>query len=411
MDPTLLTVWMVAGTAFTLFLGGPWLVARMRSRALRAERARMDRQLPETVSTGKAVISGMERRWLETDGLAPGLTFRMAEGTAHPETWTDPGTGDPDFDRAIDVSGNMLLARALLDSTTRAEVRTAFADWGELRDGMLRLGQDEGPLDRQAARLLTLASRLRLLSTEETLARLVEIAQGDPKPLTRALCFDAFAARGPSGSARALARTLLTDTDPRVVVRAAAWLGEEAAEPLARLRSSGDPAIRALAVRGTARLRGAVGLLVAHQRAHGDLVAVTLALVDTGDPAAEAPLVSLLAVPGEVSNAAAAGLGEIGTARAIPPLYTTGTPEAKAAIARIQARIPDAGEGRVSMADGGGELSVSTEGGELSIQTDGGTLSMATLPEHDEPTEHTGDLLEDDETEVAELGEGRLVQK
>jgi HEAT repeat protein len=235
---------------------------------------------------------------------------------------------------------------------------------------------------------VALAERLRLLPDEEVLTRLVELSQGDPSPLVRALCFDAFAERGAPGSARALARTLLTDTDPRVVVRAAGWLGEEAADRLAAFRVSKDTTVRTLAVRCTARLRNAVKLLVAHQATQGDSEVVALALAETGDPAAEAPLIALLSVPGDVGVAAARGLGLIGTARAIPALFALGTPEAKAAIAQIHLRIPDAGEGRISIAEGGGELSVTEAGGELSVA--GGAELSALLPEQDEPTEHSG---------------------
>ena len=233
MDGLYLQIWAIAGTAFTMLIGFPWAIARFRDRSLRAERARLARLLPENVSIGKGLILGTERKWLETDGVAPGLHLRTGDAVT-PTSWTEPGSGDPLFDAEVVVSGNMFMARALLDAPTRAAVREAMRVWGDAAEGVIRVGRyEEVDANDQARALVALAERLRLLPDEEVLTRLVELSQGDPSPLVRALCFDAFAERGAPGSARALARTLLTDTDPRVVVRAAGWLGDEAADRLA----------------------------------------------------------------------------------------------------------------------------------------------------------------------------------
>jgi len=113
----------------------------------------------------------------------------------------------------------------------------------------------------------------------------------------------------------------------------------------------------------------------------GDPVAETIAgaLASLGDARAEPALLRLLRKgSGSVQRAAAAALGEVGTIRAVEPLYTLGEQTlpaalkttAREAIARIQARIGDAEAGRLSV-----HAEAPAEGG-VSIVSDEGGLSL-----------------------------------
>jgi HEAT repeat protein len=114
----------------------------------------------------------------------------------------------------------------------------------------------------------------------------------------------------------------------------------------------------------------------------GDLaVAAAEALGATGSPAAEAPLLAALErdIP-DLRVAAARALGRVGTAAAVVPLKdaegragdSAFSRAARQAIAEIQARLPGASPGQLSIASGeSGTLSlVDDERGRLSLPAD-----------------------------------------
>ena len=99
--------------------------------------------------------------------------------------------------------------------------------------------------------------------------------------------------------------------------------------------------------------------------------AVATALGKLGDPRAEPALLRLLARDvAEVRRAAAIALGLTGSVRAVEPLLEAGGDAARDAVRRIQARLGDAGAGRLSLAQEdatAGALSPAADEGQLSL--------------------------------------------
>lgn len=337
--------------------------------------------------------------------------------------------GDPGFDEAFFIVGAPALVHAFLDAETRMPIfRLNYEGRLEITGPVLRLDipdTDESRLLSKVVGLLLDLAR-RLGNRAEIAERLASNARKDPWPAVRLrnlLCLiRTFGERPVAGETL---RAACGDRDPEVRLRAATALGPSGVETLVGMTEDlgladvwQAAAIAALgqnmtlerakatlefALRGkrpeTARAcaealgecgPAAVEPLVEALAVRTGLVATAAArsLGALGTPAAETPLIRALNgdAPG-LRVAAAEALGRSGTVAAVLPLKSVAERSgdrnlrraARQAVAEIQARLPGASPGQLSLsATEAGQLSLAdSEAGQLSFpQGEPGRLSL-----------------------------------
>jgi HEAT repeat protein len=332
-------------------------------------------------------------------------------------------SGDSDFDSLIEVDGNSSLVHALLVHPVRRTL-TSLA-----RRGTVRL--QEGCLAYQLLERLWSSGSLIALVREVLHATtgfpavvgipaaLALVARTDPVPGVRARCLTALLAEhsGHPDAASAL-EAALTDPSDAVRVVAATALGERGVPVLREIATRPDseesPVARSITLLGrrlsttetlaildaalkrkrpivaTAAIDalGRTGDAAACERLSGVLlarddglaVATANALGEVPSVAAEQALLSgLTARSPDVRHAVVLALAKVGTLETIPRLKTmleiTGrnldlASALRQAIAAIQARLPGAAPGQVSLAeDDSGRLSLAsgTSAGQVTI--------------------------------------------
>jgi len=334
--------------------------------------------------------------------------------------------GDVPFDSAFYIQGPTRLLHALLDAEARHLLISANAEsqleiaGGELRAGVHRY---------QIAGILRLLLEVgqRFAQPLDVTKRLAENARLDPDAGVRLSNLLLLVREDPGDPVTLeVLRAACADPSPEIRLRAAQELGAEGRAILLELAKSegNDPwSARAVSALGcdlpfdlaatilnvalrrrrhlTARAcletfgrsgnAEAVHLLAkVLAREEGDLAtAAALALGATGSPAAEPPLLLVLwHASTEVLIAAASALGDVGSPAAVLPLKEASERAAndqdlrraiRQAIARIQARLPGASPGQLSLAGAeAGQLSlVPGEAGQLSLAADSaGQLSL-----------------------------------
>jgi HEAT repeat protein len=338
--------------------------------------------------------------------------------------------GDPSFDEDFFISGAPALVHAFLDTDTRARIfRLNHEGRFEITGPVLRLDipeSDEGRLLANAVELSVGLAR-RLANRADTAERLASNARNDLWPAVRLRNLLCLIRRfGEDPRVGETLRAACADRDPEVRLRAATALGPEGVPTLVGMTEDVGladvwqaAAVAALgrnltlerakatlefALRGkrleTARAcaealgscgPGAVEPLVEALAVHVGLVAAAAArsLGALGAPAAEAPLIRALhgVAPG-LLVAAAEALGRTGTVAAVLPLKSAAERSrdphlrraARQAVAEIQARLPGASPGQLSLsATEAGQLSLAdAEAGDLSFPPgEPGRLSLA----------------------------------
>ncbi|HYU31632.1 MAG TPA: HEAT repeat domain-containing protein [Thermoanaerobaculia bacterium] len=329
-------------------------------------------------------------------------------------------TGDVRFDRAFCVEGPPFLVFAVLDARTRALLLGLLTrSWVDLSGGELRAVASPWSLSFTLPPLLEVGRRLT--QPLDLVRCLAENAHRDPEAVVRIQNLTVLARELPGSPAtRDALRAACSDPSIEVRLRAVQELGAEGlpfllefAEsritdglsagavailgrelPFERLQAILDHALSGYRIqtvracldvlthRGQAEVVGVLARVM--PQARGDLaVTVAKALEATGSPEAEPPLIQ--ALQGDfigLRMAAAEALGRIGSVAAVLPLqeaeenagpYGELQRAARQAIAAIQARIPGASPGQLSLAG--------TEAGQLSLaQTGAGQLSLASEP-------------------------------
>lgn len=324
--------------------------------------------------------------------------------------------GDEPFDSAFYLGGPARLVCALLDAEARELLVSVSSECSlELTGGELRAETSESHLASVLAGLVTLGRRLA--RPKGVILRLTRNACRDPVAGVRLQSLRLLVLESPGNprTARTLRRAC-SDRNPKVRLWAARELGAEGRDvllELARSKEDDDSSAQAVSALGpelpfeTTRdillkaLRGrrvqtarscleALGRggtpaaieelakVMAGER--GEIaVAAADALGMTGNTAAEPPLIQALGHPTlEVRWAAANGLGRLGSVAAVLPLEEAAKrfsvpPELiraiRQAIAEIQARLPGASPGQLSLAAAEtGQLSLApAESGELSL--------------------------------------------
>jgi hypothetical protein len=333
---------------------------------------------------------------------------------------TELQVGDPGFDAEVFAQGPEDVLLPLLNHEARLAVRALVALGGRVSDGTVRIDLSTShsvkPIAAALAAGLRAASCLRERS--DAVGRLIENAQDDPCPEFRRRCLELLARRHAGDPrARDAFRALLRSRNPALRLGAAIPLATEGHETLAALAadpSTPEPiAVRAIDAMGE-RLsaeHAAAGLEAALSRGRtqvalawvgslgrvggslaitrlssallGDpretAVAAAAALAATGDPAAEPALIRALGSGHpELRVASAEALAVMGTTRAVAALHRAAqfhpsselARATRQAIAAIQARLPGASPGQVSLAD--------AESGQLSLthRSDSGRLSV-----------------------------------
>jgi HEAT repeat protein len=322
--------------------------------------------------------------------------------------------GDEAFDRALYIQGDERLLRALLDAETRRLLMDAFSrgigfeGTGDAFNITLAAGSlhalffdavDSDPLPSvQTVRtLLDLATRLQ--EPSDPSARLAENRRGDPLPGVRreALRMMERAAPADPATRAEMERAAGEDPDGGVRLQAALWLGPEgkatlealavdgtvedavsaraieelgerlAVVPARRVLEESVSAGRVLTAAAIAVVLGRVGkaeaapLAHALERASGPAaVAVARALGRTGSPLGEPALLAALDRDDDaLKAAAAAALGDVGSAGSILPLRELAQASrgrlrsaALDATGRIRARLTGADPGQLSLAAG-----------------------------------------------------------
>lgn len=322
--------------------------------------------LPEEVTFHTAGADRREHAELDRPGSDRGLWI-TAGASPRPTTWTDEASGDRTFDAEVHVSAAPARLRALLDADTRGAIRALLRAGGSVEGGVVHVGipsDDPAAVAWRVATLRSVADRIHAMRPDELPERIATIAREDPIGEVRWLAFEAYAASG--ADAGPLAVALLADEDPQVRARVAPHAGPAGIAVLAELRAHDSACVRALALRGTAALPGAVAMLRDHV---GDGVAVAEALGLTADSAAETRLIDLLwSEEPEARDAACKALGQVGTVAAVEALRACRSLESGAAVALIQGRVGAENRGALSLA--------ATAGGEVSIAAHAGALSL-----------------------------------
>lgn len=369
--------------------------------------------------------------WIELSGLA-----RIA---ASRSPAADVATGDHGFDRAATLLGPATHLLAALDAATRARL-ISLARNGPVTvvSGEVQVTVDEGQLETARRRHLenVIAVSNRLFGDLDLAAELGRNAREDPHPGARERNLGELARTfREAPRTREILRAALADASPTVRIRAAYELGAEGRDFLQRVTeddAAGDEivaaAIRALSLHfGADRVermlkpalrarRSATAAACIERLGAGDVPDAVATLgrilqVDRGplaiaaagalgrlagssaDPAAEARLVAALATEErELALAVVEALERIATVAAIPPLRAmaernrsvAGLPQAvRRAIAAIQARVPGAAHGQLSLAPAlGGSISLAPQqSGQLSLADDpAGHISAAAPP-------------------------------
>jgi hypothetical protein len=348
---------------------------------------------------------------------------------AAPASTPEVRTGDDAFDAATIVRGASDLALALLTAETRALLsvllqRTVPMPAGpvladiRIEGGALTADLAARAFDDQSGIQLMrhmLGVAHRLAAPEDLAARLAENFETEPAAPVRARTVAVLAAEY-SGDDRtlALARRAAGDRAAEVRLEAAVALGADGDTLLLELASDdGTPdwvAARAIAklggrlpadrarevlpraVRLLRRETAVACLRTLSVRADEDAVRALTevllrapeeialeaarALARAGRSSAEAALVtSLRHSTAHVKAAAAAALGRVGTAAAVPALQeaaATGPSAvreaAREAVAELQARLPGATPGQLSLAGG--------EAGQVSLPADSGQVTL-----------------------------------
>lgn len=337
------------------------------------------------------------------------------------------------FDRTFCVEGPIRLVFALLDGRTRHLLRHCVDPKSRLA---ISLGEIRAviPLQRLSfilPHLLELGQRLA--QPLDVLQRVAENAREDPEAGVRLqnLLVLVHELPGNPMTIEAL-RTACSDASPEIRLRAAKELGPEGRDillefaesreddafsagavsildrelPVERMKAILDHAqdersiqtaracLEVLGRRGDA---AAVDMLAEVLAFESTLetdelaVAAAQALEATGNPAAEPPLIpALQSEHADLRVAAANALGRVGSVAAVLPLEEAESflrdaelrRAARQAIAEIQARLPGASPGQLSMAEvETGQLSLAPEAGQLSYATDAaGQLSLLSQP-------------------------------
>jgi HEAT repeat protein len=364
------------------------------------------------------------------DGGLVGLTLKPETGStarAKKRGAREIETGDEDFDADFYVTGPATAVRAVLDGDTRRLLSSLLVEVdltmtnGTLngRVPLVATATHAGPPGALLPRALPLmlAAARRLVRPADLPAALARNARTDPQPGVRMHNLVSLLRDYPDGPATPPAlRAACDDASDEVRVRAAIALGAEGQGTLVDVATCGyaedGPMARAVAALGdrlsgpdlhtvlshalrTRRLEtGRACLSVLGRRAgpedtaalarvlaveRGDLaVAAAQALAETGETMAAEPLLSALTRDRPAVQAAAAeALGRVGTARAILPLKELESRSrddvirraARQAVASIQARLPGASPGQLSLADADtGALSLAEdETGRLSL--------------------------------------------
>jgi len=320
--------------------------------------------------------------------------------------------GDEEFDGQVRVAGPEDAVLAALGSEGRAAVRAFVQEGGKAGGGELEvpceLHEDPEIVERVVRRMLACA---RALSVTPVAQALLENVTEDPcsrvrrKSLTALVgsrpgskeaiwalqaglrdldaevrLFAAERSAGDPEARRALAE-LVDNAEVAEAVRAkalallAAYPYAEISEVVSRALAAQAVEVRRAAVSavGLARDAGQLETLLAMAEApRGAGVGVGEALAEAlgrlGGPRAEDGLLSLLSHEArEVQEAAAKALGECGTIRVVEPLLQSARAgavgsAARDAVRRIQARLGDAGAGRLSVVEAAGaEGAVSLE--------------------------------------------------
>lgn len=273
------------------------------------------------------------------EGVCPGIGIQLAPDAAPaPAPAAAVATGDPAFDAAFVVRGDPLLLAAVLDAEARHLVPRVAS---HMKAGAVLV---EGGV-------VTAATRVRHdMNPEAILLRGREVVALAERLVTPA---------DPVQRLRAAARA---DPVPGVRLRAALALGVEGRETLLALASD--------AAADDATLAGAVNALGVEAPHETLLDALRRALGPRPEAGRGLPRAALAIVP---------VLGKVGTAAAVPTLrdcerHGGGLRRAaRAAIAEIQARLPDQ-PGALSLTDG--------PAGEVSL-ADGGAGQVSLPPEHE----------------------------
>ena len=335
-------------------------------------------------------------------------------------------TGDETFDADFYVTGPATAVRAVLDGDTRTLLSSLLVEVGlEMTNGIMKgrvplVGVNHtGALEPLLPRALPLmlAAARRLERPADLPSALARNATSDPLPGVRLQNLLTLLRDYPDGAVtRPTLRSACDDASDDVRVRAATAMGEEGQatlidvatcgyaedEPMARavaalgdrlstsdlhtvlrhaLRTrrvaAGRSCLSALGRRSSPETVAALARVLAVER--GELaVAAAHALAETGEIDAAPPLVAALARDRPiVQAAAAAALGRIGTANDILPLRELEARSgddatrraARQAVASIQARLPGASPGQLSLAE--------SDAGALSLAEDPrGRLSL-----------------------------------
>jgi len=374
-----------------------------------------DEKNQQAISGTRVTVDGAGR-------LVPlSLSRESGGGLWQDHTLGEIQIGDVGFDDEFIVNGPHTFVRAVLDADTRGRLRALLATADLKVQGGRLLGDVRGPVwgahEVQVGRTvsLLLEAARRLQRPPDLVARLAHNARHDPVVNVRLANLLTLVGEYPEHPATEPALLAATaDESDTVRVRAAIALGERGRATLLDIAcstldddagaravtalnehlasdSASDVLHRALRLRQvqTARAclaalarRGgdAVGLVVKVMRVEkGELaIAAAEALAATGSPDSEAHLIVALArdIP-ELRIAAARGLGRVGSAAAVAPLKEAEahareadfSRAARQAIAEIQARLPGASPGQLSIASGqSGTLSlVEDERGRLSL--------------------------------------------
>ena len=331
-------------------------------------------------------------------------------------------TGDASFDDRVVARGDPVVIAAFFTASMRRSILRATTGGGSFEGGILSLDLPEPP--RSATALVSairraLALARRMTTPRDLAASLATNARRDTVPAVRLNCLEQLCESFPKSSTR-IVRAALRDPDPGVRLRAATVLPEEGRRQLLGLArgfrldetiqagaiaalnrppvramrlvlgkaiklGEEQVALEAISALGRSGSRKALVPLARHTKSPSVAIRVAAirALSATRQTEAQVALVSSLgSTLSEAREAAAEGLGNLGTVNAVAPLRAAvdahpldlGLRRAVSrAIASIQARATGAEPGQLSLAvdAGTGALSLTdSESGQLSLTPD-----------------------------------------